>query len=500
MRDDRYSRLIATLRQHADLAGALRLLEWDQETFMPAGALDSRARQIGALAALLHERQTDPRFLDIVDELAADASACDAAQAVDVRETKWRLDRERRLDAGLVHERSILHAQARGAWIGARRDNDFPALAPSLARIVAMERRVAAAIDANRDPYGVLLEGYEPGTSVADIDPIFSTLRDGLLPLIDRLKACLARRPLDATALCGDFPLDAQRRFSRLVVERLGFDFGRGRLDEAAHPFTTTIGQDIRLTTRYDARDLRYALYSTLHEMGHGLYEQGLDLDAWGTPRGLACSLGIHESQSRLWENQVGRSAGFWRAILPLARELFPMLAHTTLEAILLAVNAARPSLIRTEADEITYNLHIILRFELERALIDGSLAVADLPAAWQTKMQHYLGVAPENDRDGVLQDVHWASGDIGYFPTYTLGNIYAAQLMAAAEGALGSSDLLLAAGEFGVLLGWLRAHVHRRGQTYRAPALIEAVTGEPPTPQPLLEHLQRRVAFLESA
>jgi len=492
-----YTQLVATLREHADLAAALRLLEWDQETFMPAGVLESRARQIGVLAGLLHDRHTDPAFLDLVDDLATRVAELDEGQAVDVRETKWHLDRTRRLDTALVRERSALHAEAHGVWIGARRDNDFAALAPFLERIVATERRVAAAIDASRDPYDVLLDGYEPGMSVAQIEPVFRELRDGLLPLVDRL-AALAAQPAPA-ALCGDFPIAAQRQFNRTVAERLGFDFARGRLDEAAHPFSTSIGNDVRLTTRYDAHDLRYALYSTIHETGHGLYEQGLDAAARGTPRGESCSLGVHESQSRLWENQVARSEAFWKFLLPLARQFFPQLADTSLAAALRAVNEARPSLIRTESDEITYNLHIILRYELERALIDDSLRVGDLPGAWHAKMRHYLGVVPDTDRDGVLQDVHWASGALGYFPTYTLGNIYAAQLVRAAERTLGPLEALLAAGEFAALLGWLRQHVHGLGQTYRAPQLIRRATGEPASPQPLLEHLQRKLALLES-
>ena len=438
-----HTQLVATLREHADLAAALRLLEWDQETFMPAGVLECRARQIGLLAGILHERHTDPAFLDLVDELATRLSELDNGQAVDVRETKWHLDRTRRLDTALVRERSALHAEAHGVWIGARRDNDFAALAPFLERIVETERRVAAAIDAQRDAYDVLLEGYEPGMSVAQIEPIFRTLRDGLLPLVERL----AGRSVSTSALRGDFPIEAQRQLNRTLAERLGFDFNKGRLDEAAHPFSTSIGNDVRLTTRYDASDLRYALYSTIHETGHGLYEQGLDAAARGTPRGESCSLGVHESQLRLWENRVARSEGFWRYLLPIARTFFHPLADTSLTAALLAVNEARPSLIRTESDEITYNLHIILRVELERALIDGSLRVRDLPGAWHAKMRHYLGVVPDTDRDGVLQDVHWASGAIGYFPTYTLGNIYAAQLVCAAERTLGPLDPLLAAG-----------------------------------------------------
>jgi carboxypeptidase Taq len=496
---DAYAQLIATLREHADLAAALRLLEWDQETFMPAGVLEGRARQIGALAGVLHERQTAPGFLDLVDDLAGRLSDLDEGQAVDVRETKWHLDRTRRLDTALVRARSALHAEAHGVWIGARRDNDFAALAPFLERIVETERRVAAAIDARRDPYDVLLEGYEPGMSVAQIEPIFRELRDGLLPLVQRLAARTATQTAPASAFCGDFPVEAQRQFNRSVAERLGFDFTRGRIDEAAHPFSTSVGGDVRLTTRYDPRDLRYGLYSTIHETGHGLYEQGLDASALGTPRGESCSLGVHESQSRLWENQVARSAGFWTYFLPMARQSFPALVDTSLTAVLLAANEARPSLIRTESDEITYNLHIILRFELERALVDGSLGVRDLPSAWQAKMEHYLGIVPGTDRDGVLQDVHWASGAIGYFPTYTLGNIYAAQLVHAAQAALGPLDTLLAAGDFAALLGWLRRHIHRHGQTYRAPELIRRATGEAPSPLPLLEHLQRKLVLLEA-
>jgi carboxypeptidase Taq len=495
-----YARLVAALRQQADLAAALHLLEWDQETFMPFGAGQGRARQIGTLAALLHEQQTAPGFLELVDELAERLSELDPQQAVDVRETKWHLDRERRLDAALVRERSTVHAQGQVVWITARRDDDFAALAPWLGRIIEIERRVAGAIDASRDPYDVLLEEYEPDTSAAVIESLFRELRQGLLPLVNRLRVRLAARPLPVGALCGDFPVAAQRQFNRLVAECLGFDFNRGRLDETAHPFTTSIGDDVRITTRYDARDLRYSLYSTIHETGHALYEQGLDPEAWGTPRGESCSFGIHESQSRLWENQVGRSQAFWQRLLPQARELFPALAGVSAEAAALAANEARPSLIRTEADEITYNLHIILRFELERALLAGAIDVRTLPQIWREKMREYLGVSPDTDREGVLQDVHWFGGAIGYFPSYALGNIYAAQLLRAAEADIGPVDAVVAAGEFHLLLDWLRKHVHRLGQTHRPAELIRIATGAPPNPGPLFEHLERKLAFIEAA
>jgi carboxypeptidase Taq len=498
MLDDAYTQLVAALRQQADLAAALHLLEWDQETCMPAGTVESRARQIGTLAAVLHERQTDPRFLELVDDLAGEITRLTPEQAVDVRETKWRLDRERALDVELVRARSALHAHGHAAWAAARRDDDFDTLAPLLERIVETERRVAAAIDAARPAYDVLLEAYEPGMTTAVLEALFDTLRAGLLPLVERVRQHDAAHPRRAEALRGHFPVDAQRRFGRAVARHLGFDFDKGRLDEALHPSTTSIGDDVRLTTRYDEGDLRYALFSTIHETGHGLYEQGLDPALRGTPRGESCSLGVHESQSRLWENQVGRSAGFWRWLLPVAAEYFPSLRHQALDAVLLAVNEARPSLIRTEADEVTYNLHIILRFELERALIDGRLAVRDLPAAWDDKMRAALGVSPPTNREGVLQDVHWASGAIGYFPTYTLGNVYAAQLLRAAAAALAAPDGGFGGDDLGALLQWLRAHVHRFGQTCRAPQLVEAATGSAPSPTALLEHLQRKVAWLE--
>ncbi len=490
----RYDALVAALRELHDLKSVLALLHWDQETQLPAGASAGRARQIGALAAVVHGRETAPDFLALVDELAADLDRLDPAAQVDVRETKWRLDRKRRLDAALVRERAVLKSEAHAVWIRARRDDDFALLSPYLARLVAMERAVAAAIDSGRAPYDVLLEGYERGATTAMLEGVFRQLRDGLTPLVARLGD-----PPQAAALRGHFPADAQRRFNRSVAARLGFDFERGRLDESAHPFTTEVGDDVRITTRISEDDLRYALFSTLHETGHALYELGLAGDARGTPRGSSCSMGVHESQSRLWENLVGRSEAFWRWLLPAAAQAFPALAKRSLDAVLLAANEARPSLIRTEADELTYNLHIVLRFELEQALVAGNLNVTDLPGAWRDGMRRYLGIEPATDRDGVLQDVHWAEGLFGYFPTYSLGNLYAAQLYQAAERELGSFDEAFARGDFGVLLAWLGRRVHVHGQSYHAPELITRATGSPPSAAPLLAHLQRKLEWRDA-
>ncbi len=489
---DRYGQLVTHLHLQADLAAALHLLQWDQETYMPAGVAGSRARQIGTLAAALHERRTSPRFLDLVDELAGRQTDLESWQAVDVRETKWRADRQRALESDLVRERSQLHAEARGRWVEAREADDFELLRPYLKRIVEMEQRVARCIDASRDPYEVLLESYEPGMTVKALEDCFERLRTDLQGLVGALPAA-GEDGATPTVLQGDFPLDSQRSFNTQVARAIGFDFNKGRLDVAVHPFTMSIGDDVRLTTRYDQTDLRYSLYSTIHEAGHGLYEQGLDPEAHGLPRGTACSLGVHESQSRLWENLVGRSTGFWEYFLPLAKTTFAPLQAASLKAVVHAANETRRSFIRTEADELTYNLHIILRFDLERALIAGQLAVADLPEAWAAHMRQHLGIVPPSNRDGVLQDVHWASGAIGYFPTYTLGNVYAAELATAAEHDIGSFHDLMVRGEFIELLRWLRTHVHRLGQTYRGHALVAAALGREPGPHALVDHLERK-------
>lgn len=497
---DAYESVATHVRRGADLAASLHLLEWDQETYMPAGAAAERAGQIGVLSELLHEQHTAPALLDAVDALAARHDELTPAAAADVRELKWQLDRERALDGGLVRERAELRANARSAWITARRDDDFAALAPHLERLVAIERRVAASIAPHRPPYEVLLEAYEPGLTIAALDQMLDAVGAGTAPLLDRVLAALDGRTYPRSPLCGAFAPDAQRQFNRDVVACIGFDFDRGRIDESEHPFSISIGSDIRLTTRYDPTDLSYSLYSSLHEAGHGMYEQGLDPALRGLPRGTACSLGLHESQSRLWENQVGRSRSFWEFLLPRARAAFPSLGGVGADAVTLAVNQVQPSLIRTEADELTYNLHILVRYDLERALIGDTLAVADLPAAWRERMQTRLGLVPPDDRQGVLQDVHWSAGEFGYFPTYTLGNVYAAQLFACARTALGDIDEAFRRGDFAPLLAWLRDAVHRYGQTYRAAELVERATGAPPAADDLLRHLETKVAAVESA
>ncbi len=317
-------------------------------------------------------------------------------------------------------------------------------------------------------------------------------LRDALIGLLDAIRGS-SRRP-DHEILHRHFPKGDQERFALRAAAQIGYDLQAGRLDPTAHPFSTGIGPgDVRITTRYDEDCFSLAFFSVLHETGHALYDQGLPVEHWGAPMGDAVSLGIHESQSRMWENLVGRSLGFWKFFYPEAQKMFPALADVSLEAFHLAVNEVRPDLIRTEADEITYNLHILLRFELERALVKGELQVAELPDAWNDKMRAFLGVTPPNHAQGVMQDVHWSAGHLGYFPTYTLGNLYAAQFFARAERDLGDQEENFSRGDFGALLGWLREKIHRQGKRYRPRQLVQAVTGESLNPEFLIKYLTKK-------
>jgi len=328
------------------------------------------------------------------------------------------------------------------------------------------------------------------------VERLFEPLRRHTPELVAQLQN--APRQPDTRLLRRHYPREAQERFCRLIAERIGFDWQRGRLDPTVHPFATRLSPgDVRITTRYYEEFLNPSLFGTIHELGHALYEMGLPEEHWGAPMGASASLGMHESQSRMWENFVGRSRAFWEYFYPIAQEHFDALRDVPLDDFVFAVNAVQPSTIRVEADEVTYNLHILLRFELELALLRGELQVADLPSAWNEKFKAYMGFEPPNDAEGVLQDVHWSGGMIGYFPTYTLGNLYAAQLYAAAERDLGDLQAQFRRGEFAPLLEWLREKVHRQGQRYPAKELIERITGAPPSAEPLLAYFQRKFAPL---
>jgi carboxypeptidase Taq len=492
-----YDDLLRRSRERALLGSCVALLAWDEETYMPLGGAAHRADQLAYLAGLEHDQAADPRLGELLAAVEGSDVVGDPPATANVREWRRLYDRASRLSRPLVEETARVTSLAQQEWAAARREADFARFRPWLEHVVTLKWREADALGYADEPYDALLEEYEPGARSRDLERPFAVLRAELAPLAGRLAA--ARRQPDASILRRDYPADRQRAFGEATAAALGFDFGRGRLDAAVHPSFSAVGPgDVRLTTRYDPRDFGDAFFSTLHEVGHGLYEQGLDPALTGQPAGDAPSLGLHESQARLWENAVGRGRAFWEHFYPLARRAFPeALADVDLDEFHFAVNRVGPSPIRARADEVTYDLHILARFELERALISGELRAADVPAAWGEAYRRCLGAAPRDDAEGCLQDGHWAAGMFGYFPTYTLGNIFAAQLYARAEADVGGLEAAFARGDFGGLLGWLREKVHRRGAVIPAARLVEEAAGAPPDPQPLVAALRRKYGEL---
>ena len=492
-----YDELLRSSRERATLAACMGLLEWDEETYMPPGGVGARSEQRALLAGLFHDRATDPRVGELLGELEGSDLEPGSPEAANVRELRRAYDRETKLPKSLVEELARTTALAQQAWIESRKANDFPRFRPWLEKIVALKRQEAEAIGAEEDLYDALLDLWEPGATSRALAPLFEALRRELVPLAAALAA--APRQPDESILRREYPVERQRAFGRAIAAAIGFDFERGRIDQSAHPFCIGLAPgDCRLTARWDERYVNDGLFGVLHEAGHGMYEQGLDPGHHGTPMGEAASLGIHESQSRLWENLVGRSRAFWERFFPAAREAFPgALGDVTLDDFHFAVNRVAPSVNRVQADEVTYNLHILVRFELERALLSGDLPAADLPAAWNEAYREALGVVPPNDAQGCLQDTHWSSGLYGYFPTYTLGNVVAAQLFAAANEELGGLDEHFREGNFAALLGWLRERVHRHGRHYPPDELVRRATGASPDHRPLVAALRTKYSEL---
>lgn len=490
------------LRDHltktATLGEVNGLVSWDQETKMPQAGGDARAEQLALLAGLMHERRTS-------DELGALISACeedgeltsDDEAAADLREVRRDYDLATKLPADLVTELARVGSQSQQAWKEARTRKDFGLFRPHLEELLVLVRRKAECYGDAGDGelYDHLLDEYEPGATSAGIEAIFDPLRQRLAGLI----AEVAERgtPPDEAPLDVVIPAARQHEFGLFVLEALGFDLDAGRLDTTTHPFCQGVAAgDTRLTTRYDEDRFTDALYGTMHEGGHGIYEQGLPKARFhGLPVSEATSLGMHESQSRLWENLVGRSRAFWVWALPHAQRIFNgALDGYGPEDLYRAVNTAKPSFIRVEADESTYNLHVMLRFEIERAMIRGDLSAADVPGAWNDKVREYLGLEVTDDAQGCLQDVHWSFGLFGYFSTYCLGNLYASQLWEAAERDLGEFAPTVERGEFADLRGWLNEHVHAHGRRLRAAEICERATGAPLSADPMMRHLEGKI------
>lgn len=484
-----------TARDAAVLASVEALLGWDERTLMPPRAAAYRGEQAAALAALGHRQRTDPARGAMLDRLVDSPLASQGPAEVRAAIRLMAADhaKQSRVPERLVAELAKTCVDAQQAWAAARADSSWATLEPWLDRVFALKREQAACQRPDLDVYDSLLDDYEPGARWPVVAETFATLREAIVPLV---QACVAatRRPSDSL-LRRRYPIEAQQRFVRDVAQRIGFDFERGRLDTTDHPFCSTMGpDDCRITTRWDERYLPTALFGVLHEAGHGLYEQGLPREWFGLPPGEATSLGIHESQSRLWENLVGRSPEFWQWCLPLARAAFPdALGDASVDDVHRALMVVEPSFIRVEADEVTYNLHVMLRFDLERAVIHGDLPVADLPGAWNERFEEDFGRRPPTDAEGVLQDIHWSAGLIGYFPTYTLGNVFAAQLMGAASRQMPTLWRDVAAGHFADLLSWLRRHVHSVGRTLESEPLVAAASGAPVSARWLVDSLRTR-------
>jgi carboxypeptidase Taq len=491
-----YEALCDHTRTGAILDSINALLGWDERTKLPLAGGKFRAEQMKTLAGMIHVRRTDPRVGDWLSELEATSLAADLHSDTGATIAALRRDYDRnvKLPTRLVEALAAAMVEGQQVWQQARNDDCYADFAPQLGRILGLVEEKAEAIGYEDHKYDALLDEYEPGAKTREISNVLTDLVERLSPMVAVIRATGRAAPIDI--LRRDYDVDMQARFGRAVAKQIGFDFRRGRLDVTSHPFCESSGpDDCRITTRYDKHWFAGAFFGTLHEAGHGIYEQGLVAEQFGLPLGQYVSLGIHESQSRMWENFVGRGHAFWNYFFPKLKDAFPeSLDDVSIDDFFWSVNSVRPSLIRVEADEATYNLHIAIRFELERDLIGGLLSVDDLPIAWNEKYEKYLGVTPPSAADGVLQDIHWSSALMGYFPTYALGNLYAAQFFEQAQKDIPDLDRSFQRGEFTPLKEWLGQRIHREGRRYSADELVKRVTGRPLGSESLLRYLHDKL------
>jgi carboxypeptidase Taq len=477
---DRYERISA-------LKDGGGVLYWDQQVMMPEGGTPARSKQLSALSAVTHEQLT----ADETGRLLGDVESEDLTgeQEAVVREVRREYDRAAKVPEELVERHTRLQSEAQDDWREAKANDDFSAFEPILSDLLDLRVEKAEHIDPDRDPYEVLFEDREPYLELDTVERIFDELKDGLVPLIEDIQA--TEEVPDAFE--GTFDVDAQENLARDVLDLLDYDWDRGRLDTSAHPFMSGTQFDARITTRFDETDILGAVTSTIHEFGHATYGLGLRDDAYGSPLGQSRSSGIHESQSRFWENHVGRTKEFWELFLPTVKDRFPQLSDVTAEEAYRAANRIDvDNLIRTEADELTYHMHIILRSEIEREFVSGDLAVSEIPAAWDDKMEEYLGVRPDTDAEGCLQDIHWTGG-FASFQNYTVGSVLAAQLWATIEDDLDDPRGLIRDGEFQPIRDWLTENIHRHGQRYTTDGLIREATGEDLTAEYFLDYVTEK-------
>ena len=480
------------MKKITDFNSAIALLDWDSRTKMPKKGVAARSEALGTLSSTVFQMQVSPEMRAFLEELEAGKDQLDLKTRRMLEISRKFYDLNQKIPAARFHQFVVLRTQAEAVWQEAKEKSDFAMFSPYLAKIVDMTKEFIGYWGHKDHLYDTLLDMYEEGLTVSVLDPLFANVRKQTIAILDQIKD--APKP-DKHFLERRFDPEKQRQFSEFILHQMGYDFDAGRLDETVHPFATGIAPgDVRVTTKYLPNFFNSALFGSIHEGGHALYEQNISDDLAGTPLHTGVSMGIHESQSRFWENIIGRSHEFWQRYFPDLQKMFPdELSDVTTDQFYKAVNAVEPSFIRIEADEVTYNLHIMLRYELEKALITGDLKVADLPGAWNDKMQDYLGITPPNDSEGVLQDVHWSDGSFGYFPSYSLGNIYGAQMIRALGKDIPDYREQVAKGEFSSIRHWLKTHIHQYGSLYKPDEILRKATGEGVDTSAIFDYFNRK-------
>ncbi len=494
-----FDQFLKSIKGLSYLSSTLAVLEWDQQVYMPSQGSKVRGETMAYLAGQLHHKLVSKEFaqqLKLVRQLADDKKLNDKQMAI-FKEVDRVYQRQRKLPQEFVEELAKSTAVAHHKWAEARQQSNYKLFLPYLKHIVELKQQEANYVGFKESPYDALLDTYEPGLTSAQLDEIFAPLKEFLIPFIKKIKR--AKNKFNSRMIIGKFPLDKQQQFLKELNDQIGFSYETGRLDSSTHPFTTSFHpEDVRITTRYDERDIQYAIFSDIHEAGHAFYEAGLPPEHFGTPLAESISLGIHESQSRMWENQIGRSKQFWQHFYPLLRKYFPKpFKLIKLNDFYRVINNVQTSLIRTESDEVTYNLHIIIRYELEKDLIEGKIKVEDLSKLWNSKIKQYLGITVPKDAKGVLQDVHWSGGSIGYFPTYSLGNLYSAQFFAAVQKTIPNLYDQIADGNFKSIHQWLHKNIHQHGKFYTADQLVKKVTGESLNSKYFVEYIKNKYSEL---
>ena len=494
---DDYQEFISRVKDIHRIGALQGHLGWDQETIMPPNGAQSRGEILSWLAKEQHLRITDPLLGELVDKLSKN-QGLNQDQKSNVKEIKRRFKKASKLPSEFVAEFAKTKSAALLAWQQARSESNFDLFRDTLQKLIDMTKQKIEFYGIETTPYDVLLDEFEVGMTVNDYDPLFDGLKKRLVPLLQKIMKAKEVTPDPVLPEDMTFSVEGQTEFCTKVSNAMGFDFEGGRMDISTHPFSAGLWPgDTRFTTRFDEKDPFSCLYAVMHETGHALYEQGLSREHSFTPRGDAVSLGVHESQSRFWENQIGRTPSFWHVTLPWFKQQFPDSPDWTPEDLNKIANSVTPGFIRVEADEVTYNLHVMLRYEIEKQIFNENLSVDDLPKLWNSMFEEWFGLEVPNDTKGCLQDIHWSMGAFGYFPTYTLGNLYASQLLQAMSEDLGDIDTIIESGDWSSLLDWLRPRIHEEGSKWTPSELIENATGIPPSPEPFLNYVEEKYSKL---